>query len=42
MAMGQIPPQMVNPNLPPFIIEYNQKGNLLVPAVVPQNPNYKH
>ena len=28
-------------NLPPHIIEYNTNGFKLVPAVSPQNPNYK-
>jgi hypothetical protein len=35
--MGMIPPQ----SIPPHIVEYNLNGRKLVPAVVPQNPNYK-
>ena len=40
MMMQQQQPN-VNANLPPYIIEYNARGFQLVPAVVPQNPNYK-
>ena len=52
MMPGQMPPQMMPaqmmmnqvpqaaPQMTPFI-EYNQKGFTLIPAVVPQNPNYK-
>jgi len=40
-----IPPQQHMPqqqhNLPPHVVEYNQKGYQVLPAVVPQNPNYK-
>jgi hypothetical protein len=36
---GQLP--MISQSLPPFIQEYLQKGYSLLPAVVPQNPNYK-
>ena len=33
-----MPPQQ---NLPPHIVEYQQNGFKLIPAVTPGNPNYK-
>ena len=33
-----MPPQQ---NLPPQIVEYQQNGFKLIPAVTPGNPNYK-
>ena len=53
MPPGQMPPNMtpmglppqanimMPQGLPPFIQEYVQKGVMILPAVVPQNPNYK-
>lgn len=28
-------------NIPPQVMEYNVNGRKIIPAVVPQNPNYK-
>jgi hypothetical protein len=36
-----MPGQQIPTNMPPHIQEYMQKGGFLLPAVVPQNPNYK-
>lgn len=36
-----IPPQAQMINLPPELVQYQALGFKLVPAVVPQNPNYK-
>lgn len=43
MPLPQQPPMMMPPqqNIPPHIIEYQQNGYKLIPAVVPNNPNYK-
>ncbi|CDW85840.1 polyadenylate-binding protein [Stylonychia lemnae] len=36
-----IPQQIQNLGLPPHIIQYQVESNRIIPAVIPQNPNYK-
>lgn len=38
---NQVNPNQLRPNLPPFVLEYNAKGPILLQAVIPTNPNYK-